>query len=136
VRENDLPTSAFDYELPSRLIAQHPARQRDESRLMVLDRASRTIEHRRFGDIVNYIPARDVLVVNETRVFPARLLGKRAGGGEAEILLLRPLSNANEWEALVRPGARLRAGKQVAIAEDFIADIMDVLPDGNRVVRV
>jgi S-adenosylmethionine:tRNA ribosyltransferase-isomerase len=136
VRENDLPTSAFDYELPSRLIAQHPARQRDESRLMVLDRASRTIEHRRFGDIVNYIPARDALVVNETRVFPARLLGKRAGGGEAEILLLRPLSNANEWEALVRPGARLRAGKQVAIAEDFTADIMDVLPDGNRVVRL
>jgi S-adenosylmethionine:tRNA ribosyltransferase-isomerase len=131
-----MPTSAFDYELPARLIAQHPSPQRDQSRLMVLDRAAGTIEHRRFSDIVEYIPPGDALVLNETRVFPARLLGTRAGGGEAEVLLLRPLADANEWEALVRPGARLRAGKRVVVADDFAIDIVDVLPDGNRVVRL
>lgn len=103
---------------------------------MVLDRAGGTIEHRRFSDIVDYIPAGHALVLNETRVFPARLLGTRAGGGEAEVLLLRPLSEANQWEALVRPGARLRKGKQVVVAPDFTVDIVDVLPDGNRIVRL
>jgi S-adenosylmethionine:tRNA ribosyltransferase-isomerase len=136
VREADLPTSAFDYALPNELIAQHPAPQRDQSRLMVLDRANGTIEHRRFSDIVAYIPPGDALVLNETRVFPARLLGTRAGGGEAEVLLLRPLAHANEWEALVRPGARLRAGKIVQVADDFSIHIVDILPDGNRVVRL
>ena len=136
VRENELLTSAFDYELPSALIAQYPAEKRDESRLLVLDRAAGTIEHRRFRDIVEYIPAGDALVVNETRVFPARLLGKRAGGGEAEVLLLRPLSDPRVWEALVRPGAKLRAGKTVTIAADVQLEILDVLPNGNRVVRI
>ncbi len=136
MRERDLPTSAFDYQLPSALIAQYPADQRDESRLLVLDRAAGTIAHRRFRDIVEYIPAGDALVVNETRVFPARLLGRRAGGGEAEILLLRPRAAAHEWEALVRPGVKLRTGKQVVIAADFTIDILAVLPDGNRVVRL
>ncbi len=136
VRENDLPTSAYDYDLPNELIAQYPAAKRDESRLLVLDRARGTIEHRRFRDIVEYIPAGDALVVNETRVFPARLLGKRAGGGDAEILLLRVLSKPHEWEALVRPGAKLRAGKTVIIGDDVTVDILDVLPNGNRVVRI
>jgi S-adenosylmethionine:tRNA ribosyltransferase-isomerase len=135
VPEQDLKTSAFDYELPPELIAQYPAEQRDESRLLVVDRASGTIEHRTFRDIVYYIPAEDALVLNETRVFPARLLGKRAGEGEAEILLLRPLAEPQHWEALVRPGAKLRAGKRVAIAPDLTVDIVDVLPNGNRVVR-
>lgn len=103
---------------------------------MVLDRAGGTIEHRRFSDIVEYIPTGHALVLNETRVFPARLLGARAGGGEAEVLLLRPLSEPNHWEALVRPGARLRAGKQVVVSDDFTIDILDVLADGNRIVRL
>jgi S-adenosylmethionine:tRNA ribosyltransferase-isomerase len=136
VREDDLPTAAFDYQLPGQLIAQYPAERRDESRLMVLDRARATIEHRRFRDIVAYVPARDALVLNETRVFPARLLGRRAGGGAAEILLLRPLASAYEWEALVRPGARLRPGKRVIISADFSAEVLSVLPDGNRIVRL
>jgi S-adenosylmethionine:tRNA ribosyltransferase-isomerase len=129
-------TSDFDYQLPSELIAQYPAPQRDHSRLMVLDRASGTIEHRLFRDIAQYIPPGDALVLNETRVFPARLLGKRAGGGEAEILLLRPLSDPRTWEALVRPGVKLRAGKRVLIAEDFSVDILEVTPDGNRIVQL
>jgi S-adenosylmethionine:tRNA ribosyltransferase-isomerase len=136
VSEQHLPTSAFDYQLPPELIAQYPAEQRDESRLLVLDRASGTIDHRTFRDIVYYIPAEDALVLNETRVFPARLLGKRAGEGEAEILLLRPLAQPQHWEALVRPGAKLRAGKRVVIAPDLSVDIVDVLPNGNRVVRL
>jgi S-adenosylmethionine:tRNA ribosyltransferase-isomerase len=136
VRDTELPTSAFDYQLPADLIAQYPAEKRDESRLMVLDRARQTIEHCLFRDIARYIPAGDALVLNETRVFPARLLGRRAGGGEAEVLLLRPLPGAHQWEALVRPGAKLRAGRQVVIADDITIDILDVLPDGNRVVRI
>src|SRR5215204_2388568 len=136
VRENELPTAAYDYQLPTELIAQYPANQRDESRLMVLDRAQGAIEHRHFRDIAEYIRAGDALVLNETRVFPARLLGKRAGGGEAEILLLRPLSNPHEWEALVRPGVKLRAGKRIRIGDDVWIDIVDVLANGNRVIRV
>ena len=133
---DELPTSAFDYQLPPELIAQYPADKRDESRLLVLDRAAGTIEHRRFRDFGAYVPPGDALVVNETRVFPARLLGTRAGGGEAEILLLRPLADPHLWEALVRPGAKLRAGKRVSITDDFTIEILDVLPDGNRVVRL
>ena len=129
-------TADFDYALPSELIAQYPAEQRDESKLMVLDRAAGTIEHRRFRDIVDYIPPGDALVLNETRVFPARLIGKRAGGGEAEVLLLRPLADPHTWEALVRPGVKLRPGKRVHIADDFSVDILEVTAEGNRIVQL
>ena len=138
----DYPTSAFDYELPPHLIAHHPAGQRDESRLLVLDRATGRCAHRRFRDLLQLIPAGDVLVLNETRVIPARLLGRRLpGGGAAEVLLLRPADGAGfdaarEWEALVRPGARLRPGRQVAIADGFTIEIGDVLSDGARRVRL
>src|SRR5688500_18358518 len=103
---------------------------------MVLDRATGTIEHRHFRDVADYIPPGDALIVNETRVFPARLIGRRAGGGIAEVLLLQPLPEPNTWEALVRPGVKLRAGKRVQVAEDFSIDILDVTPDGNRIVRL
>ena len=103
---------------------------------MVLDRATGTIEHRHFRDVVDYIPPGDALVVNETRVFPARLIGRRAGGGIAEVLLLRPLRDPHTWEALVRPGVKLRAGKRVQVADDFSIDILDVTPDGSRIVRL
>jgi S-adenosylmethionine:tRNA ribosyltransferase-isomerase len=113
------PTSAFDYELPGSLIATHPAPARDESRLLVVDRSapSGTIEHRTFRDLAELIPPGDVLVLNETRVMPARLIGKRRGGGYAEILLLQPHTPwtagpgqedwpaSHIWEGLVRPGA-------------------------------
>ncbi len=85
-----LPTSAFDYVLPPELIASHPAARRDESRLLVVDRASGTISHHIFREFPDFVPAGDAVVLNETRVFPARLVGRRAGGGEAEVLLLRP----------------------------------------------
>ncbi len=89
-RPPSLPTSAFDYALPSGLIARYPAERRDESRLMVVDRATGSITDHIFRDLPDFVPAGDAVVLNETRVIPARLVGTRAGGGAAEVLLLRP----------------------------------------------
>jgi S-adenosylmethionine:tRNA ribosyltransferase-isomerase len=136
----DLPTSAFDYDLPRDLIARFPAARRDESRLMVLDRANGSIEHRVFRDIPNYFEAGDALVLNETRVFPARLIGTRESGAEAEVFLLAPVTNTGAdgyvWSALVRPGAKLKPGKRVFVAEDLSIEILDSTPDGGRIVRL
>jgi S-adenosylmethionine:tRNA ribosyltransferase-isomerase len=132
--EAGYPTSAFDYELPRDRIARYPAERRDESKLMVLDRAASAIEHRRFRDISEYIPPGDALVLNETRVFPARLMGKRESGGAAEILLLRP--HGAHWEALVRPGAKLKPGRRVQVADDFDVEIVGSTPDGGRLVAL
>jgi len=115
-----LPTSAFEYTLPPPLIARQPAERRDESRLLVVDRARGTIAHHIFRDLPDFIPAGDALVLNETRVFPARLVGKRAGGGEAEVFLLRPVgelaprrSHAEGGRAGAQdPGEGRRAGGQ------------------------
>jgi S-adenosylmethionine:tRNA ribosyltransferase-isomerase len=136
----DLPplrTSDFDFALPPELVAQHPAARRDESRLLVLERATGALHHRSFGDIVEWIPPGDLVVINETKVFPARLLGRRASGGEAEILLLRPeAEDARVWRALVRPGSRLKPGRRVEIADGFSAEILDSSPEGERRVRL
>lgn len=107
-----LLVDAYDYDLPVELIAQRPAEPRDASRLLVLDRKRPALEHRIFRDIVEYLTPEDVLVLNDTRVLPARLLGRKITGGQAEILLLRPLTG-NEWEALVRPSRRLRPGTEI-----------------------
>jgi S-adenosylmethionine:tRNA ribosyltransferase-isomerase len=137
-----LATSAFEYELPPDRIASHPAPLRDESRLMVVDRETGSIQHRIFRDIGELIPSGDVVVLNETRVFPARLVGKRTSGGEAEVLLLHPFAGTATsgpgvlWTALVRPGAKLRVGKRIEIGAELSVEIVDVLADGNRVVRL
>jgi S-adenosylmethionine:tRNA ribosyltransferase-isomerase len=130
-------TSDYDYSLPPELIAQTPADRRDRSRLMVVHRDTGRLEHRIFSDIVDLLAPGDVLVLNETRVFPARLRGRRAGGGAAEVLLLNPSADDPElWTALARPGAKLKPGKVVEIAPDLSVEIVDVLPDGDRLVRV
>lgn len=136
--QGSYPTSAFEYPLPQHLIARHPAARRDESRLLVVRRDTDVLEHRIFRELPELIPPGDALVLNETRVFPARLLGRRAGGGAAEVLLLRPLPERGEdvWEALVRPGAKMRAGRAITIAEDLLVEALDVEPDGTRVVRL
>lgn len=108
-------TSDFDYELPPDRIAQEPSPERDASRLMVLDRRTGALRHHGFRDLPDLLRPGDLLVVNRSRVFPARLLGRRRGGGAAEILLLKRVSPA-EWEALVRPGRRLRPGDVVDLA--------------------
>lgn len=133
-RPEDFTTSAFDYELPSERIARFPAAQRDESRLLVLDRAHGTIEHRRFRDIIDYIAPGDALVLNETRVFPARLLGTRESGAPAEVLLLHP--EGGNWLALVKPGAKLKPGKRVFVSDELSVEICDSTPDGSRIVRL
>lgn len=112
-----LRLSDYDFELPPELIAQEPAPQRDESRLMVLFRDSGRLEHRLFRDLVHYLCPGDVLVLNETRVIPARLRAQKAGTrAEVEVLLLRPLEE-DCWEVLVRPGRRARTGTRLLLGE-------------------
>ncbi|MBI2761513.1 MAG: tRNA preQ1(34) S-adenosylmethionine ribosyltransferase-isomerase QueA, partial [Chloroflexi bacterium] len=130
-------TADFNYQLPAELIAQTPATPRDAARLLVLDRGSDTVEHRRFHEIGAYLHAGDLLVVNDTRVMRARLHGTVDTGGEVEALLLRDLGNGR-WEALVRPGRRLRAGRRVRFVRGDIgaeAEVEDLLPGGERVLR-
>ncbi len=130
-----MKTSDFYYELPERLIAQTPLERRDASRLMVLDRQTGAITHRHFYDIVDYLRPGDCLVMNDSRVLPARLLGRRPTGGAAEILLLRELGDLR-WECLCRPGRKLQAGSQVLFGDgELTATVQEVLDDGNRVVQ-
>jgi S-adenosylmethionine:tRNA ribosyltransferase-isomerase len=128
-------TSDYDFDLPADRIAQRPLERRDASRLMVVDRSSGTISHRTFADVADLIEPRDVLVVNRTRVMRARLLGRRASGAPAEILLLKPLGDAR-YEAMVSPGGKLKPGRRVQIAEGFSAEILEVTERRTRVVRL
>lgn len=130
-----LKTSDFDFELPAELIAQEPPERRDDSRLMVVDRAGGSISHRRFRDIAGLIPANDLLVLNTTRVFRARLLGTRDSGAPAELLLLKPLGG-DRWEAMVHPGGKLKPGRVVHIAPGFDATILDATERRTRVVQL
>ncbi len=126
--------SDFMYDLPEERIAQTPIEPRDHSRLMVLHRRDHTIEHKHFYDIIDYLNPGDALVINETRVIPARLIGERPSGGACEILLLRQLA-PKKWEAIVRPGKKLRTGAQVLFGGGRLtATIAEVLPDGGRIV--
>lgn len=136
--ERTFTTSDFDYRLPPEQIAQHPEQRRDRSRLMVVERASGAIDHRVFADLSELVPAGDALVLNETRVFPARLVGRRAGGGAAEVFLLHPAAagGGDVWHALVRPGARLKPGRRVEIGDDLSVEILELLPEGERLVRL
>jgi len=126
--------SDFDYHLPPELIAQEPLEERDASRLLVLDRASGGISHHRFRELPSLLDPGDLLVVNRSRVFPARLLGRRAGGGDAEVLLVRRKPDGT-WDALVRPGRRLRPGATVEVADDLTVRIEGVEP-GSPLRRV
>ncbi len=128
--------SDFYFELPERLIAQDPLSDRSSSRLLVLDKNDGSIEHRIFKDIKDYLKKGDCLVLNDTKVIPARLLGTRIPSGAAvEILLLKRMS-ADTWECLVRPGRKMRKGDQASFGNgDLKATVTDQLDDGNRIVR-
>ncbi len=126
--------SDFFYELPEELIAQTPSPERDGSSLMVLDKRTGEYRFGVFHDIVDELREGDLLVMNDSRVLPARLIGTRPGGGAAEILLLRE-RDGGLWECLVRPGRRLRVGARVSFGEEMSAEIVEVLADGNRLVR-
>lgn len=127
----------FDYELPEELIAQHPVVPRDASRLLVLHRDSGDIEHRRFRDLPEYLREGDLLVLNDTRVIPARLHGQKMDtGGRAELLLLKT-NGADIWEAMARPGRRLKPGARISFGDDVLrAEILDVVAGGGRIVRL
>ena len=130
-----MKTRDFWYELPEELIAQTPLQQRDSSRMMVLDRKTGEITHRHFYDILGYLNPGDCLVMNDSRVLPARLLGHRPTGGAVEILLLRDLGN-KKWECLCKPGRKMQVGNEVLFGNgELTAVVTEVLEDGNRIVE-
>ena len=130
-----LATSDFYYELPEELIAQSPSEERDGCRMMVLDRSADTIEHRIFRDIIDYLRPEDILVVNSSKVIPARLLGvSEKTGSPMELLLLR-ITEGGEWETLVRPGKRAKVGASFSFGGILRATVTDVVEGGNRLVR-
>lgn len=132
-----LRTSDFDFHLPPELVAQAPSERRDRSRLLVLDRASGATRHLRFADLAELVPPGDALVLNETRVFPARLVGRRESGAPAEVFLLHPAGEDPAlWTALVRPGAKLKPGRRVEVGPELAVEVVSSTPSGERVVRL
>ena len=130
-----MKTHDFWYDLPEKLIAQTPLEQRDGSRLMVLDRDTGAVAHRHFYDIVDYLNPGDCLVMNDSRVLPARLLGHRPTGGAVEVLLLRDLGE-KRWECLCKPGRKMQEGQEVIFGDgELTATVCEVREDGNRVVE-
>lgn len=131
-----MKTSDFYYDLPEELIAQDPLKDRSSSRLLALNKADGSFEHKKFTDIKSYLKKGDCLVLNDTKVIPARLLGvKEDTGAAVEILLLKRLSDT-DWETIVRPGKKLRKGARVVFGEGSLkAEIVETLEDGNRIVR-
>ena len=130
-----MKVSDFNYELPEELIAQKPYDKRDEARLMVINKKTRQIEHKVFKDIINYLEPGDCLVINNTKVIPARLYGKKETGANIEFLLLKRIEN-DDWEVMVRPGNKLKPGTKATFGDGLLnAEILDVLDGGNRRVR-
>ncbi len=131
-----MTTKDFYYELPQELIAQTPLERRDLSRLLVLNRENGSIEHRHFYDISEYFKSGDCLVMNNTRVIPARLYGEKVGtGGKIEFLLLKRI-DIDTWEVILKPGKRAREGARFSFGGGLLlAEVISVLPDGNRIVR-
>ena len=131
-----LPTSLFDYDLPSHLIAQVPAARRDQSRLLIVDRATRTLQHRTFADLPEFLRAGDTLFRNNASVLPARLRAQRPTGGQVECFLLRPADGAQTWRCLIKPGKKLPVGATFAHATGaFRGEIVSKDADGSALVR-
>ena len=132
---SDFKTRDFWYDLPEELIAQTPLEKRDTSRLLTVDRNTGALCHKHFYDILDHLNPGDTLVMNDSRVLPARLLGHRPTGGAAELLLLRDLGG-NEWECLAKPGRKLTEGAEVIFGDGRLtAKVVAVKEDGNRVVK-
>lgn len=128
-------THDFWYDLPEELIAQTPLSERDSSRLLVLNRESGAVEHKYFYDIIDYLQPGDCLVMNDSRVLPARLLGHRPTGGAVELLLLRDLGD-DQWECLAKPGKKCTQGQQILFGDGQLsATVVSVQEDGNRIVK-
>ncbi|MCD8295767.1 MAG: tRNA preQ1(34) S-adenosylmethionine ribosyltransferase-isomerase QueA [Clostridia bacterium] len=126
--------SDFYYDLPEELIAQTPAEPRDSSRLLVYNIETKEIQHRIFRDIVDYLRPGDVLVVNNTKVLPARLYARTEHGGDVEVLLLKRLDK-DRWEVLVKPGRKCQPGRKLTVSDELSLTVEDVTPTGERIVR-
>lgn len=127
--------NTYDYDLPQELIAQTPAEPRDSSRLMVYDRANKKIEHKHFYDIENYLKKGDVLVINNTRVIPARLIGEKVETkAKIEVLLLKRI-NLTDWEALLKPGKRAKKGTIIKFSEELSLEVLEETDFGGKIVR-
>lgn len=126
--------SDFNYNLPKELIALEPMPERTRSRLLVLSRSSGQIQHKKFRDLLDYFRPGDALILNDTRVIPARLLGKRPSGGKAEILLLQEMAPGS-WKTLLKPSGRIKDGTEISIAPDFSATVVSTDADGIRLVE-
>ena len=131
-----MKTSDFYYDLPQELIAQHPVEPRDSSRLMVMDRATGAIEHRIFRDVTDYLRPGDCLIVNDSRVLPARIFGVREGGESVNEFLLLTQKEQNVWECLTKPGKRAKVGSRFVFGEGLMTgEVTQVCGDGNRIVK-
>lgn len=131
-----MKTSDFDFYLPEELIAQHPLEKRDYSRLMVLDKATGEIEHKHFYDVIEYLYSGDTLVLNNTRVMPARLIGEKSeSGGKIEFLLLKRIEG-DKWECLAKPGKRAKIGTEFTFGEGKLkCKVVDIVEEGNRIIE-
>ncbi|MBS5306284.1 MULTISPECIES: tRNA preQ1(34) S-adenosylmethionine ribosyltransferase-isomerase QueA [Clostridium] len=131
-----MKVSDFDFDLPEELIAQHPLEKRDSSRLMVLDKNTGEIEHRSFHDVIEYLNEGDTLVLNNTRVMPARLIGEKEGtGGKIEFLLLKRIEG-DRWECLAKPGKRAKIGQKFTFGEGKLkCTVVDIVEEGNRIIE-
>lgn len=135
--KTELVTADFFYDLPEELIAQHPSAQRDASRLMVLDRESGTVDHKHFFDIIDYLRPDDVLVINDSKVIPARLYGHSEGREDAtlELLLLRQ-RELDTWETLVKPGKRAKVGSRAVFGGGILSgEVSSITEEGNRIIK-
>ena len=129
-----MKTSDFSYDLPSELIAQHPALKRDQSRLMLLNKKTGEINHKKFYNIIDYLNNGDVLVLNDTRVMPARIFGHRPEKDESiEILLLN--HKGDTWETLAKPGKKLKIGTEIIFSDELKAEVVDISEDGSRFLK-
>jgi S-adenosylmethionine:tRNA ribosyltransferase-isomerase len=135
-KEIGLSTADYYFDLPQELIAQDPLEKRDECRLLTVDKKTGEVEHHVFSEIINYLKPGDCLVLNNTKVIPARLLGQKEGTGAAVEILLLKRRGADLWECLVKPGKKLRPGARVSFGDGILtAEITEVIEDGNRLVK-
>ena len=130
-----MKTSDFDYYLPEELIAQTPLEKRDNSRLLVLNKNSGEVEHKHFFDVLDYLKEGDCLVLNNTRVLPARIFGIREDTGAVVEFVLLKQKDTNIWECLAGPGKKAKIGYKFKFSDDLSGEVIDVLPDGNRIVK-
>lgn len=124
----------FDFDLPKELIAQHAVNPRDHSKLLVLNKEEKTMEHKKFYNIIDYLKEGDVLVLNRTKVIPARLFGKKENGVVLECFLLKRI-DLNTWEVLLKPARKLKVGQKIIFSEELEAELLEVKEDGNRVLK-